>query len=134
MTYEPRFDIDLARGWKAEAWTGEVVEGLRNGRVEVKADDRFADTGNLYVEYACRGRDGLWRDSGIALPDGSHVWVFRLHGQVAVVITADLLRRVVRRQIRHGRIAEHPFGENPTKGALVPLSTLLALARQEAAA
>lgn len=133
MTYEPRFDIDMARGFKAEAWTGEVVEGLRNGRVEVKADERFADTGNLYVEYACRGRDGVWRDSGIARRDGSHVWVFRIHERVAVVVSAELLRTIVLRQIKRGRIAEHPYGENPTKGALVPLSVLLAHARQAVA-
>lgn len=116
--YEPRFDIDLAHGEAAESWVEDlVVGGAKRG--EVKSDRMFPKTGNMYVEYECRGRDGIWRPSGLATTK-SELW-FHILGDtgVALVISTDRLKAACRQMFRQGRLAEEKDGSNPTKGVLV---------------
>jgi hypothetical protein len=82
------FDINLKEGAQAELWVLDLRRALAgNGRVEVKAPKPFLREQSFYVEYKCRGRDGIWRPSGISttksdlmvftfgkLPGGAGVW------------------------------------------------------------
>lgn len=132
--YEPRFDIDFAYGAEGEAWVAAVGRGAGNGKTQVKRDARALDTGNLYVEYACRRRDG-WAPSGIRDPKSeAESWVFVLGDSgFAVVVAIDVLRRIADVCRAQGRLAEERDGECPTKGVLIPLRHLFAHARGAAA-
>lgn len=130
--YEPRFDIDFAYGAEGEAWITAVGRGAGNGKTEVKRDGRALDTGNLYVEFACRRRDG-WAPSGIRSSEAES-WVFVLGDSgFAIVVAADVLRRMVDVCRAQNRVAEERDGECPTKGVLIPLRHLFAHARGAAA-
>ena len=67
MSYAPDWDINLKQGEQAELWVNSVRDALaQKGTVEVKAPKPFLKYHSPYVEFACRGRDGKWRKSGIA--------------------------------------------------------------------
>lgn len=124
--YEPRFDVDYDYGRQGELWVTSVAEALKHDRVEVKRDAKFLDTGNLYVEFECRGRDGVWRPSGISVTE-TELWVFVLgDSQMAFVIPTAVLREVSLRLRAQGRIGQETDGSNPTKGVLLKLSHLQA--------
>lgn len=114
---QPDFDIDLAYGEAGESWVHDVVGGATKG--EVKRDGLFPSTGNIYVEYQCRGRDGIWRPSGIA-ETKSELW-FHILGDTgaALVMSTARLKDYCRPLVRLGKTAEEKDGSNPTKGVLV---------------
>lgn len=130
--YNPDFDIDYEYGKQGELFVTSVARAMKEGRVEVKRDGRFAETGNIYVEYECRGRDGVWRPSGIALKDNPpDLWVFVLgDSETALVIPTERLKAVCRPLFRQGRTAEERDGSNPTRGVLVKVSHLMAEIRR----
>lgn len=51
---DSRFDLNLAEGKYAEQIVDEILRGDRT--IEVKLDERAADTGNLLIEYAKNGK------------------------------------------------------------------------------
>ena len=119
--YEPRFDIDLERGRTGELFVLDICHMLakRSATIEVKTDDRYADTGRLYVEHECRGRDGVWRPSGLVTTKAK-LWAFVVNKQTGVLIyDTEWLRRAVSFAQHLGNKAEHPKGETPTKGICV---------------
>lgn len=128
--YEPRWDADFEVGRQGELWVQSIVESLAGDAREVKTDERFADTGNLYVEYECKRR-GKYQPSGIATTEAP-VWAFvlQLDGVVLVVAT-DLLKQVARKQHSRGRTAECSRGSHPTRGVLVPVALVLSELRRE---
>lgn len=124
--YEPRFDIDIERGRQGEMFVLGILEALKEGgsRVEVKRDDRSQETGNIYVEYQCRRRDG-WAASGIAVSE-AQIWVFVLClGDLAVCVSTERLKQLARVAYRRGRVAEETDGSHPTKGVLIRLTDLV---------
>lgn len=84
-----KFDLDLFCGQVAE---NELETLLQT--VEVKTDSKAAQTGNLAVEYFCRGRP-----SGIETTKAKH-WAFILNGahkkEIIIIIETDRLKRLVR--------------------------------------
>lgn len=127
----PEFDVDLRFGEAAEAYIEDVRSGFFAGKVEVKHDSRYSTTGNLYVEYECF-RGGRWQRSGIATTE-AHVWAFVLYGSNLILAApTDLLKEICRRQLKAGRVAQETDGSHPTKGVLLPASTLLAWVRDKA--
>ena len=128
--YEPRWDLDYEVGRQGELWVQDIADSLRSDAREVKVDERFADTGNVYVEYECRYR-GQYRPSGIAITEAP-VWVFVLQSEgLALVVSTDLLRGVSREGYRAGRVAECSRGSYPTRGVLVPVARLISEVRRE---
>ncbi len=93
-------------------------------KVEVKGDDAAARTHNHYAEYMQRGRGGRWRDSGIRVTRSDYWAVALPDGTVALVPTAKM-RRLVERAIQEGHTVTMSRGDNPTRGALVPLAKLV---------
>lgn len=123
--YDPslsRFDVDLPRGQQAELWVVDVCDmmGRRSGEIEVKCDYRFVDTGRLYIELECCGRDGRWRPSGLATT-AARLWAFKLGNYPgAFVFSTEWLRRAVEHAKSHPlNHSECTYGENPTRGVLV---------------
>lgn len=118
--YRPEFDIDLARGVQAERYVQDIRDAFTTQRVEVKRDDRAFETGNLYIEYECRHRDGVWRPSGIAASTAL-VWAFVI-GRLVIAAPTLEVRELAREQYR-----VHPerrklmdVGSNPTRGMVIP--------------
>ena len=127
--YEPRFDIDNAYGNEGERYVADVIDGMKQGRVEVKRDAMFQKTGNLYVEYECLRNDG-WNKSGIATTEAD-VWVFVLGDSgVCFAIPTEKLKALARERFRKGDIAEERDGSHPTKGVLISFAGLLKAAMQ----
>src|SRR5262245_23139530 len=58
----PDFDIDLKIGQQSELWVSSIRDlmALGNGAIEVKAPKPFLKEGSAYIEYECKGRDGVW--------------------------------------------------------------------------
>lgn len=119
---EPRWDIDKARGDAAEKWVSDIRAGLEgDASIEVKRDKALS-TGNLYVEYECRGKP-----SGIATTKAD-LWVFVLDlDHFAIVISTERLKALARSFYRAGRIGECVVGSHPTKGVLIPLDRVMRL-------
>lgn len=123
--YEPEFDIDLKRGQQGEMFVRDIIDALSEGghRIEVKRDDRSQGTGNIYVEYECKRR-GRFVPSGLSSTQ-AQLWVFVLEvHHMAVCISVERLKELGRDAYRQGRIAEEKDGSHPTKGVLIPLTTL----------
>lgn len=123
--YEPRFDKDWEYGRQGELWVVDLIESLKNDRVEIKRDRQYPTTGKLYVEYECMGRSG-WYSSGIDATKAD-LWVFVLgSSESAIVVSTVLLKALVERVRRNPRFCrEETDGSHPTKGVVLPLSFVL---------
>jgi len=125
---EPRWDIDRELGAQSELWVSDVRRALAGeGTVEVKHDGPSLRNQHFYVEYQCRGRDGIWRPSGIATTKASlYVFTFgALPG--GLVIETEWLRRAARLAwTKPSAHAECKRGKNPTRAILVSLADLWA--------
>lgn len=105
------FDEDLRIG---EAAQDSVKELLRMSTVEIKADRRWVETGNLFIETQCRSREGNWYPSNLAETKAPH-YSFHLSDMVALTIRTDILRALVAQE----REVANDMEPNPTKGVLV---------------
>lgn len=120
MKAEPDFDLDYADGRQAELIVADMRESLTSGRVEVKRDRGFRETGNIYVEMEGFTERRGWHPTGIANPDTAATWIYELkHTGAMVVFETETLRRLVRHPI--ARRSENPRGDHPTRGVLLPM-------------
>lgn len=136
MKYDPslsHFDLDLARGRTGELFVDDICQmlGNRSIEIEVKNDDKFEEYRRLYVEHECRGRDGVWRSSGLNVTKAK-VWAFVVNNRSGVLIfETDWLRRAVALARKDPRnIKECKYGENPTRGVVVYLAHLASSMRR----
>jgi predicted YcjX-like family ATPase len=124
--YEPRWDIDLERGRvKEDLMRRLVTDDPDRLTIEVKADHVAERTHNHFAEYRQRGRNGRWRDSGVRTTKSDY-WTVALPDGTAVMVPIAKMRRLVERAIEAGHTVTMTRGDNPTRGALVPLSQLVA--------
>ena len=106
---QPNWDIDLALGAQSELWVADIRRALaEKGTIEVKHDQPSLKNQHFYVEYECRGRDGVWRPSGIATTK-SKLYFFTFGDRPGgVVVATDWLTRAARlaykRPIRASRM------------------------------
>ena len=119
---EPRWDLDYARGRQAELWVRSIVDGLRNGAitVEVKRDDRAAQTGRFFVEFECNGRP-----SGIQTTQADY-WTFIVGGRAALFLLTEDVLYVARRawaDDARNRV-EQRVGPHKSRGVAVPLASV----------
>lgn len=131
--YEPRFDIDAEYGRQGELFVSSIIDSLRSGSIEVKRDSRFAQTGNIYIEYECKSRSGEWRKSGIATSQ-AELWAFVLGDSSTVVFipTASLKELALSfwRNPKYRR--EETDGDCPSKGIIIPVVSLIEWAKKNA--
>ncbi len=117
--YEPSFDIDYEVGRQGELFVSRVIDSLTGGSasIEVKTDERVAQTGRVYIEYACQRR-GRYEWSGIATTRAD-LWAFVLPANVLIVAPVESVRALVRRRWQNR--AECSRGSHPTRGVVVPV-------------
>jgi hypothetical protein len=123
--YEPRWDLDLERGELQENLVRRLVSNDPDHlRVEVKGDWRASSSGAHYVEFRCQGRDGTWRDSGIRVTQADY-WAVALDTGVVLMVPTPKVRALAESAIDAGDTRDMHRGDNPTMGAIVPLSKLV---------
>ena len=117
MKYSSSFTHDLNFGEKGEDWINEI---FNDGKlIEVKSDRLAHKTGNVYIEYECRGRP-----SGIATTT-AHYWIYRIEeNNIAIIIPTERLKVICRKYFTDGKIM---LGgdNNLSKGFLIPLIQLI---------
>lgn len=130
--YEPRFDIDAEYGRQGELFVSSIIDSLAKGSVEVKRDSRFANTGNIFVEYECL-RQGSWMKSGIATSEAD-TWVYVLgDSQVVIAMPREVLKELALEMWRNPRNRrEEKDGSHPAKGVIIPLHKLVGWAQSRA--
>lgn len=117
MKYSSSFTHDLNFGEKGEDWINEI---FKDGKlIEVKSDRLAHKTGNVYIEYECRGKP-----SGIATTT-AHYWIYRVEqNNIAIIIPTERLKEICRVYFKEGKIM---LGgdNNLSKGFLIPLIQLI---------
>jgi hypothetical protein len=126
MSYNPKFDLDLAFGKSGEQWL--TMLGAASGlKVEVKTErDTWATSGNIVFEYVCRGNP-----SGIAVTTADFwIHLLSLNGKVVGVHgwPVDPLKQFLRKchadpAAYHSRLASGG-DDNQSSLIIVPLSQL----------
>jgi hypothetical protein len=123
---QPDFDIDRAKGAQAELWVMDLRKAFaEKARIEVKAPEPFLREQTVYVEYKCRGRDGVWRPSGISVTRAA--LQFFKFGSLpgGLVVETDWLKRACK--IAYQKPAARKQcsrGSNPTLAVVVGLADL----------
>jgi len=117
--YEPDFDIDQAVGYQGQLFTWKIIEALKDGSAEVKADMRAIQTGNLYIECQCLRR-GRWVPSGIVTTT-SEIWCHLIGLSLLIAAPAADVREVVRKYWKSPDEAnpECMRGSHPTRGVVI---------------
>lgn len=113
-------------GEQAELWVSNVRDALaRKGRVETKAPKPFLREQSFYVEYKCRGRDGVWRPSGISVTKADLMMFTFGSLPGGLVVETEWLKRAVKLAWKNKlKRRECSQGSNPTKAVVVSLSDL----------
>lgn len=122
--YEPRWDKDYEYGLQGELYVKNIVESLAAGSIEVKTDAKALQTGRIYVEYQCK-RLGRYMDSGIKTTE-AEFWAYVIGDDTVVIMPTWRLRQAVGSLYRRSDFFRKELvrGSHPTKGVVVPLSSL----------
>ena len=111
------FRFDLEFGKEGER---SVANVLSIETVEVKRDDKWFQTGNLYIETECwYNSSQSWKPSGLNTTESTH-WAFVLDDLIVILPTDELARIVVNK----GRAVECNIPPNPSRGYLITLKDL----------
>lgn len=123
---EPRWDRTYAYGTQGECIIDDTIQGLANGQLAREDKRKTYLDANLYIEIeqnpmAC----GRWRDSGLRTTEAD-MWCYLIHDTGAVfILPVPMLRRAVAKAERlHTKLTEVK-GENPTRGYLLPVDTII---------
>tara|TARA_B110000503_G_scaffold101884_1_gene152172 strand:+ start:3407 stop:3829 length:423 start_codon:yes stop_codon:yes gene_type:complete len=129
MTYEPKFDVDFARGKIGEDLVSGLPEMFLSGKVEVKTDSKAIKTGNFYVETWQKSYySDEWKQSGIYLSEADY-WAFVIEQNLAMfMITRKALVELLTENWETYREGSQPIctpETNASKGMLVPISDIV---------
>ena len=120
------YDIDLPFGVKYEGTLSELLTAETNKLIEVKTErDKWKETGNIYVEMACRGAL-----SGLVTTKADWWATILTFGGViegVILLPTKLMKQRVEDMIRN-KIAKYPTpggDDYDSIGALVPIKELL---------
>ena len=109
------FRWDLEVGQLAEQWLGDVLSG---NTIEVKRDFRASQTGNVFVEFFCRGKP-----SGIATSEADY-WAFVIGTGYVVILPTKALKEIVELHKEKGLVMSGG-DNNVSQGALVKVERLV---------
>jgi len=116
MDFCSNFSHDLEVGQVKEK---ELDDILRNKLIEVKTDFIAKDTGNVFIEYECRGKP-----SGIAKTNADFYCIAVEH--LLIILPTDKLKDIVRPFL--GTNKDRLGGDNNlSKGILLPIKILIKL-------
>lgn len=128
--YEPRFDIDYSYGFEGERYIADIIDGITSGKVEVKRDAVFHDTGNVYIEYMCQ-KNGQWTESGINTTTAD-VWIFVLgDSKMFIGIKVAELRELAKHFHSWGCTGYEKDGSHPTRGVIISAKYLMQYAQNK---
>jgi hypothetical protein len=114
MEYCSDFRYDLEVGQVAEA---ELADTFENKKIEVKRDLRAKETGNIFIEYASRGKP-----SGLATTQ-SDFYCFVIE-DLHIMLPTVQLKKIARSYL--GTSRDVRGGDNNTSyGILLPLKDLI---------
>ena len=114
---ERNFDIDLRFGNGGESLALSLLNGEE--KVEVKTDRMAHLTGNIAVEFRCRGKL-----SGISTTEADY-WAFVLNQNKRIIfIEVNELKRIARECFKEGLIKNGGDG-NKSEMVLIPLIRLI---------
>jgi len=120
MNYNSDFRYDLmTSGLNGETWVHRLLE---NSTIEVKNEEKMsAITGNLYIEYECRGKT-----SGIATTQADY-WVFKLADEKGFIIGVNELKARVKHLVNNGDARANVKGGDSdlSLGVLVKIKDLI---------
>lgn len=114
-----KFDLDLYAG---HSWERQFLN-LLNGKVECKLDRLARTTGNLFIEYQCRGRP-----SGLAVTEAEW-WAIGIVGpngdvETAVLASVPWLIVICGILYRAGRIVSGG-DDGASRGVLLPIAAVV---------
>jgi len=115
MNYRSDFKYDLEVGQVYEKLLGDIFE---NKKVEVKRDFGATKTGNVFVEYECRGKK-----SGIETTMADW-WCFFIKDNTSILVETKELKVRCRKYINTRRDVKGG-DNNLSKGILLPLKDLI---------
>jgi len=115
LEYNNDFQYDLKVGQLQEKWLGDLLEGQT---IEVKRDFMASQTGNVFVEFFCRGKP-----SGIATTKAQH-WAFILSEETVVLLPTAKLKTLARQAHKNGRII-CGGDSNASQGVLINVERLV---------
>ena len=111
MEYNSDFKYDFIAGHKGEK---HLVSVLQDEKIEVKTDFQSFKTGNVFVEYECRGKK-----SGIAISEAKW-YSFVLSNDFIILIEKEKLKILCRAYL--GTKRDILGGDNNlSRGILLPL-------------
>lgn len=95
-------------------------------RIEVKCEDKHAQTGNICVE-TLQGMNGCARPSGLSVSD-SQLCIHTL-GEMAAIYRTQEMRLHIARKTKEGalEVRAFPGADNGNRGVIVSISSLLGL-------
>lgn len=114
---EKNFDIDLRYGHTGE----EHVLALLNGgkKVEVKTDRMAHKTGNIAIEFRCRGRL-----SGIATSEADYWALVLCEEKITLFINTEVLRAIARIFYEKGYV-KNGGDDYASEMIIIPLKLLI---------
>jgi len=115
MEHNSDFAYDLKVGQLEERWLARL---LQSKKIEVKRDFKASQTGNVFVEFFCRGKD-----SGIATTQADH-WAFILDEEIVVILPTRRLKKLVEEAKENGKVVSGG-DSNLSHGALVKVERLV---------
>jgi hypothetical protein len=115
------FDLDFSNGKEGEDLVEGILKDILTGTIEVKRDNKWVKTGNIYIETECFFQtSGMYEPSGLSVTKASH-WAFVLENFVLILPTEDLKEIVA--------VEGHPISTdiepNPTKGFLIKIDNII---------
>lgn len=116
MKYSSSFTYDLTVGEKGEDWVNMLFNGKEH--IEVKTDRLAHKTGNVFIEFECRGKP-----SGIATTTANY-WIYKIEEtDTAVIVPVERLKSICRILYKENKTL---LGgdNNLSKGLLVPIIQL----------
>jgi hypothetical protein len=115
MKYNSDFKYDLKIGQIGEKHLGKI---LNDSKIEVKTDYIAGHTGNIFIEYASRGKD-----SGISITQANW-YAFIISNYKIILIETKELKNLCRKWL--GTSRDIKGGDNNTsQGILLKLNELL---------
>lgn len=118
-----RFDLDLKKGQYFENALLEMIT-TKGDKIEVKADRMVSMTGNLAIEFKCRGKL-----SGISTSE-SDWYAFVLGGdiyddEVIILVTTERLKQIVKKVYKKNKKVIHGGDGNLSEMILIQVYDLL---------
>lgn len=127
------FDLSLYQGQIAEGVAEHVRTEIFAGRGEVKADKKYLETGNFYIEYM-QFLDGRWRvsTSGVYGNEKEFYHLVAAGSDMSIWVSMTHMRRAVKlaRKTKFRWAKSQKEDDVPTRGWLVNEPILRATARE----